>query len=468
MTKDVVMRVENLTKYFKIYAGAKARLKEWFSFGKRSYHKNFLALNDVSFEVYKGSFLGIIGPNGAGKSTLLKLITGVLEPTSGTYKITGKVLSLLELSGGMDNDLTGRENIIRSSQLLGFPDGYVEARMDQIADFAELGDFFDQPLGTYSSGMRIRLAFSMFAFLECDVLILDEVLAVGDIFFRQKCYARLEELIAQNVAIVLVTHSTGTVRRYCDDVIVLDKGHIVFHGQADDAIQKYFQIKKSFGVQLTIEDTFVEEDYLSEADTLILLASQNFYWPPEEIFNDSPLPETADSDTVTLTHLAVCDERGKPRQIFKPGEKVNFYFAYTVKKYMGVPVTRLGFKTVHNILVHNKSSLQHNANVPLQIRKGDRLQFKQIVQLDIAPGKYIFELELFALHPDNYAQVNRLSTEEVKEVLVPVHKTKAAGVIEVIPEGNNKFLASHGGLCNLPGEFYVHLLSETGIVSTDS
>ena len=225
-SNEVVLRVENLGKTFKFYPSQTGRIKEWLAFGKRSYHQNFQALTDVSFEVRRGEFLGVIGPNGAGKSTLLKIITGVLEQTGGSYSTRGKVLSLLELSGGMDDDLTGRENVIRSAQLLGFPDNYARDRMDEIAEFAELGDFFDRPLISYSSGMRIRLAFSLFAFMDCDILILDEVLAVGDIFFKQKCYARLEELIARETAVILVTHSTGVVRRYCKEVIVLNKGSI--------------------------------------------------------------------------------------------------------------------------------------------------------------------------------------------------------------------------------------------------
>ena len=185
MNVEIVLQVKNLGKRFKLYSDTWGRIKEWLTFGRHSYHKDFWSLKDISFQVHRGGFLGVIGPNGAGKSTLLKVITGVLEPTEGSYQIDGKVLSLIELSGGMDDDLTGRENIIRSAQLLGFPDGYLKERMTHIAEFADLGDFFDTPLRFYSSGMRIRLAFSLFAFLECDVLILDEVLAVGDIFLNK-------------------------------------------------------------------------------------------------------------------------------------------------------------------------------------------------------------------------------------------------------------------------------------------
>ena len=459
MNGEVMLKVENLSKSFKIYRSPWGRIKEWLTFGRRSYHKDFVALRDISFDVRPGGFLGIIGPNGAGKSTLLKIITGVLEPTSGTYKTSGKILSLLELSGGMDGDLSGRENVLRSAQLLGISDDYIKGQIAQIAEFAELGEFFERPLSVYSSGMRIRLAFSMFAFLECDVLILDEVLAVGDIFFRQKCYSRLEELIQQNTAIVLVTHSTGTVHRYCDDVIVLNKGEIFYHGPADQAVQKYFQIKEDSGIRLSVKDTYVEEDYLSVSDFRNLTGQSIIKWPPEEVFLNSPLPKSHSRKSVVLTHLAVCDEQGQPRQTFKQGEKACFYFEYQARESMGIPVAGLNLVTVQNLLIHSKNSLQHNAQVPLKIQSGDRIRFRQVVRLDVAPGKYIFNLNLSTLHPDDYVQLDTFSHREFREKLVSVIGIKPAGVIEVLPKSGNKSRDIHGGLCNLAGELQVEAFS---------
>ncbi len=243
MNEEIVLEASNLTKCFKIYKNPIDIFKEWVTFGKRTYHRDFWALNDVSFNLTKGEFLGIIGPNGAGKSTLLRIITDVLRPTEGTYKISGKVLSILELTGGTDKDLTGRENVIRSGQLMGFPDGYVLERMERIKEFSELDDFFEQPLRMYSTGMKTRLSFSMFAFMDTDVLILDEVLAVGDIFFKQKCFARLAELLQQNTSIILVTHSMGIVQRYCERVILLNAGEKLYDGEPAEAIRQYLQLK---------------------------------------------------------------------------------------------------------------------------------------------------------------------------------------------------------------------------------
>jgi lipopolysaccharide transport system ATP-binding protein len=368
---------------------------------------------------------------------LLKILTGVLEPTFGTYKTLGRVLSLLELSGGMDNDLSGRENIVRSAQLLGFPPGYVEEKMAQINDFAELGDFFDQPLGVYSSGMRIRLAFSMFAFLECDILILDEVLAVGDIFFRQKCYARLEELIAQNVAIILVTHSTGTVRQYCDDVIVLQNGRIIYHGDSQQAISKYFEFKKDQGININVSDTYVVED-----------CSFNF-----------ALSQKA-TELAKLIHLLVCNEQGAPLQAIEQGAKAYFYFAYQAKENMGVPLAELTLFTPKNFLIHSRNSLQLDVIPPLKLQKGDIVRSRQMVKLDLAPGNYIFNLRLLTMHPSDFKERKKLSSMDIKEKLVTILDIKPAGMIGVFHQFQSQGIGLHGGLCNLDGEMHIEVLRD--------
>jgi lipopolysaccharide transport system ATP-binding protein len=451
MINDVILKVDNLSKTFKVYPRASGRIKEWLTLGRRVHHKNFQALNDISFEVRKGAFLGIIGPNGAGKSTLLKIITGVLEPTSGSYVTEGKVLSLLELSGGMDGDLTGRENILRSAQLLGFPDGYVEEKIELIAEFADLGDFFDQQLAVYSSGMRIRLAFSMFAFLDCDVLILDEVLAVGDIFFRQKCYARLEELIEKNVAIVLVTHSTGTVRQYCSDVIVLNNGRIIYHGASDTAIQKYFEIKKDQGVSIKVSDTYAEEDYVSPENVQGKSKTDLLDWPPESNFDQTDLPKKSENQQAKLTHLLVCDEHGNPRHVFKQGETAVIYFAYQIKENMGVPIAGINFLTVTNVLVHGKNSLQHKIDHPPKMNIGDVIRYKKTIKLDVSPGNYIFNLNLLAMHPFDFERSEILSVLELKEKLVNVLRINPAGAIEVLRSSQGQSIDLHAGICNLDG-----------------
>lgn len=463
---DIVLTVENLGKYFKIYPNPESRLKEWFKLGKRSYHKDFWALKDISFNVADGEFLGIIGPNGAGKSTLLKLITGVLNPSTGKYSTKGRVLSLLELSGGMDQDLSGRENIIRSAQLLGFPDGYVDERMDHIENFAELGDFFEKEMRTYSSGMKIRLAFSMFAFLECDILILDEILSVGDIFFKQKCFARLEELMKQNVSIILVTHSIAIVRQYCQQVIVLDKGKMVYYGDTGDGIKKYFSIRPNRGVKLRAEKTF-DEDYLSNDDTALTDAVDTspadsgmpLEWPELSEFNPEMLPEKSDNNKVELIQFALHNSQGTQTNIFHQGEVVTIYYAYKLKTDTGIPISKMSILTPRHLIVHSKDSIQLSIDPPRGLNKGDILRFRQSVKLDIAPGNYILKLKLSSLHPKDFEERDFYSRLEFKNKYAPLISINPAGAIEVISKKQNDPVGIHDGLCNLNGAMDVKLIS---------
>jgi ABC-type polysaccharide/polyol phosphate transport system ATPase subunit/predicted SAM-dependent methyltransferase len=236
---DVVIQVDNLSKRFKIYSSPWARALEWATWGKKSYHQDFWALQGISFQVKKGECLGVIGPNGAGKSTLLKVLTRSLYPTTGTFHIRGNVLSLLELGTGFNPELTGRQNIYRSSQLLGFPEGHVAERIRDIQEFAEIAEFFDRPIKTYSSGMYVRLAFSMFAFLRPDVLIVDEALSVGDLRFQKKSKEKMNELKRQGVTMLFVSHIMSDINSMCERALFLQNGQMAFYGGASDAINAY-------------------------------------------------------------------------------------------------------------------------------------------------------------------------------------------------------------------------------------
>jgi ABC-type polysaccharide/polyol phosphate transport system ATPase subunit len=237
-----LIQVENLSKRYKIYRRPYSRLIEWASLNRAKHHSDFWALRDVSFTLGKGECLGIIGPNGAGKSTLLKILSSALSPTSGRFDVQGRVLSLLELGTGFNFDLSGRKNVIETSALLGFPDGYAEERMGEILDFSGLGEFFDRPIKTYSSGMLVRLAFSMFVAMRPDVLIVDEALAVGDVGFQRKCYQKIEDLLAAGVTCLMVTHDLSAIVRFCHRAIVLRDGASIFEGPPRDACNVLNQI----------------------------------------------------------------------------------------------------------------------------------------------------------------------------------------------------------------------------------
>ncbi len=235
-----VISVEYLSKRFKIYPNPRERLKEWLTLGGKKTHQEYWALKDVTFQVEAGECLGIIGPNGAGKSTLLKILTGSMHATSGAYAIQGKVFSLLELGTGFHQELTGRQNLYNSADLLGLPKKYLQEQMQNITEFANLGEYIDRPLKFYSSGMRVRLAFSLFVFLQPEVLIIDEALSVGDVFFQQKSFAKMRQIIESDAACLFVSHDTGAVQSICKRAILMQDGVITFIGDPAEAVSRYY------------------------------------------------------------------------------------------------------------------------------------------------------------------------------------------------------------------------------------
>jgi ABC-type polysaccharide/polyol phosphate transport system ATPase subunit len=237
--------VEGLGKEYRLYPGSTARLKETLSFGTKQFHTKFRALHDVSFRVPKGHALGVIGENGAGKSTLLKILAGTTLATEGRYEINGAVSSLLELGAGFHSEFTGRANIYLSGQVLGFSKKEIEARMDEIVDFAELGDYIDQPVRTYSSGMIMRLGFSVATAIDPDVLIIDEILAVGDLYFQKKCVDRIFDFRTSGKSILFCSHSLYDVRQVSDEVIWIHDGGIKMQGMPQDVTLAYANYQRS-------------------------------------------------------------------------------------------------------------------------------------------------------------------------------------------------------------------------------
>lgn len=255
-----VMRVKELSKIYRIYNSHTDRLMEIFVKGKR--HTDFVALDRISFSVGRGETLGIIGENGAGKSTLLHLIAGTLSPTSGDIMVKGRVLALLELGVGFHPDFTGRENIFFYGDMLGFSRKYVQSKFDKIIEFSELGDFIDRPLKTYSTGMQMRLAFSLISSLEPDILIIDEALSVGDMHFQKKCIDRIMDFKNKGMTIVFCSHSTYQVSILCDKVIWLKNGKIDMYGEPGRVIPAYefYQLEKSREQHEAIDTISVSND----------------------------------------------------------------------------------------------------------------------------------------------------------------------------------------------------------------
>jgi|GEM_PF-366950 len=240
MSSEIVLKVQDVGKCYEIYAAPHHRLLQTLLRGKKQFYKEFWALKDISFEVKKGECLGIVGRNGSGKSTLLQIITGTLSPTTGSVGINGRVAALLELGSGFNPEFTGRENVYMNGAIMGFSRAQMENKFDEIAAFADIGEFIEQPVKIYSSGMFVRLAFACATVIEPDILIVDEALAVGDGMFIHKCMARIKSLTDKGTVLILVTHDVETVKRFCHKGIWLDSGQIKFIGRAGEAGDRYY------------------------------------------------------------------------------------------------------------------------------------------------------------------------------------------------------------------------------------
>lgn len=243
MDTRTAIRVENLSKSYRMYDTPLDRLKESLHPLRKKYHRDFFALRDVSFEIEKGRTVGIVGRNGSGKSTLLKIITGVLTPTSGSVTVDGRVSALLELGTGFNLELTGIENIYFSGTITGYTKEQMDGKLDHILSFADIGEFANQPLKTYSSGMYVRLAFAVATNIDPEILIVDEALSVGDTFFQSKCMDKMKRMLDNGITLLYVSHDSGSIKSLCEKSILLDRGRVAAFESSDNVIQKYFSLK---------------------------------------------------------------------------------------------------------------------------------------------------------------------------------------------------------------------------------
>jgi lipopolysaccharide transport system ATP-binding protein len=242
MEDNIALKVSAVTKTFRLFSSHSDRVKESLHPFRKKYHRPFNALTNVSFEVMRGETVGIVGRNGSGKSTLLQIICGILQPTTGSVSVNGGVSAILELGAGFNPEFTGRENVFVNAAILGLSREEIESRLDRIASFADIGDFFDQPVKTYSSGMYVRLAFAVAVSVDSEILIVDEALSVGDEMFQRKCFSRIRDIKGKGGTILFVSHSAGTVVELCDRAVLLDRGEIILEGSPKFVVGRYHQL----------------------------------------------------------------------------------------------------------------------------------------------------------------------------------------------------------------------------------
>ena len=256
MSKDIIIKAEKLGKKYKLYNKKSDRLKEAFSFTRKQYFQEYHALSNICFEIQKGEIVGIVGENGAGKSTLLKILTGVTTPSIGNVEVKGKVSALLELGAGFNPEFTGIENIYLNGTMMGYSREQMNHKIKGIIDFADIGEFINQPVKSYSSGMFSRLAFAVSINVDPDILIVDEALSVGDTRFQMKCIKKMRELMDKGTTVLFVSHDTNIIRRFCEKGIWINKGEIEIIGEVNEVVDMYndFLKKKNGIVEELVED----------------------------------------------------------------------------------------------------------------------------------------------------------------------------------------------------------------------
>ena len=262
--ENISVKIENVSKIFKLYSSNKDRFKEALSIKKKKYHRDFFALKDINLEIKKGEVIGFLGKNGAGKSTLLKIITGVLNPSGGNVKAIGKISALLELGAGFNMEYTGIENIYLNATLMGIEKKEIDAKIQDIIDFADIGDFINQPVRSYSSGMFARLAFSVAINIDPEILIVDEALSVGDMAFQEKSITKMKEIMKSGTTIIFVSHSLPSIRNFCDRVIWMEKGEIKMIGESTEICELYQEELHSEALRDIKTSTFIKSELKNE------------------------------------------------------------------------------------------------------------------------------------------------------------------------------------------------------------
>ena len=340
---DTAIKITNLTKIYKLYDRNRDRLKDSLGLSKKANYKEHYALKNVDMEVKTGESVGIIGVNGSGKSTILKIITGVLNATSGDVQINGRISALLELGAGFNMEYTGLENVYLNGTMMGFTEKEIDERLQEILDFADIGEFINQPVKTYSSGMFVRLAFAVAINIDPEILIVDEALSVGDVFFQAKCYHKFEEFKKLGKTILFVSHDLTSIAKYCDRVILLNKGVKLAEGNPKDMVNMYKKLLVHQLDEETLED-------VSGKSAIGEKSEDRSTW--KNHFEINPTITDYGEKQAEIVDFAIIDQYGAYSSIIEKGSvyqvkaKVRFHetvknpiFTITIKNKQGTDIT---------------------------------------------------------------------------------------------------------------------------------
>lgn len=446
------IRVEGVGKCYHLFENPFGLIRHaLFPFGGKK-TEDFWALRNVSFEIQRGETFGVVGRNGSGKSTLLQLIAGTLTPSEGTVAVNGRVAALLELGSGFNPNFTGLENIYLNGAILGLGRAEIDTRMDDILSFADIGDFVKHPVKTYSSGMFVRLAFAVQICLDPDIMIVDEALAVGDIFFRQKCYARLQKLKDNGCSIMLVSHATTEVEQFCDRALLLDHGSMRFLGTAAETIKHYYLAMQNKLPEVT---PVIASSESSETVAQAFSSNDSHdFWPDDSFFSEIGNQAQVTDDTAHCLRYLLCDAGGRPCNSFEQGQEALFFCEFKVHAAIGVPLVGTVIRDDKGIIVHGKGSLEYGAHAPTKVQPGTAIRSVQKIELCLAPGEYSFELGFATVAEEYYANLSRIDHNQLFSNIVRLCHIPQAGTFCVtLRHSHEGPQLTHHGVADLPGTF---------------
>ncbi|AXU28892.1 TPA: ABC transporter ATP-binding protein [Clostridioides difficile] len=393
---EIVIKVENISKVYKLYEKPIDRLKETIGLSKKVYHTKHYALENLSFQVEKGETIGIIGTNGSGKSTLLKMITGVLTPTSGNIIVNGKISALLELGAGFNPEYTGIENIYLNGTMMGYKKEEMDDKIESILEFADIGEFINQPVKTYSSGMFSRLAFAVAINVEPDILIVDEALSVGDVFFQAKCYKKFNDFKKQGRTIIFVSHDMGSIMKYCDKTLLIDRGKFVDMGPSANMIDIYKKILVNQYVPDSDNEEIIE-------DVMEIEGTNKWY----EKLQINPTKLEYGNKKAEIIDFAIVDDKNKINNNINKGTIFNIKMKVKFNENIDNPIYAFTIKDLKGTDVTGTNTMLEHIDTNKYDDKGEVIiVFKQ--KMDLQGGSYLLSLGCTGYESEDFTVYNRL------------------------------------------------------------
>ena len=395
---DTAIKITNLTKIYKLYGRHRDRLKDSLGLSKKASYKEHYALKNVDMEVKVGESIGIIGVNGSGKSTILKIITGVLNATSGEVQINGRISALLELGAGFNMEYTGLENVYLNGTMMGFTKKEIDERLQDILDFADIGDFVHQPVKTYSSGMFVRLAFAVAINIDPEILIVDEALSVGDVFFQAKCYHKFEEFKKMGKTILFVSHDLTSIAKYCDRVILLNKGVKLAEGNPKDMVNMYKKLLVHQLDEETLED-------VSGKSAIGEKSADKTAW--KNNFEVNPTVTDYGERQAEIVDFAIIDQYGAYSSIIEKGSvykvKAKVYFHETVKN----PIFTITIKNKQGTDITGTNTMFERIETGT-VNAGETRIVTYEQEMSLQGGDYLLSLGCTGYVGDNFVVYHRL------------------------------------------------------------